>query len=117
MGAAYTYRPTRALAFSGGLGAGYVFPLMNRPDDASSVSIAGQGMVHGLFGGAGAHSFESAAGVSVLTNPSVSDPASLLPSVFLGYRYQPLDGGVVVRSGLGWLYGGIGRSGSVGYAF
>jgi hypothetical protein len=114
VGLAYSYRPYRALALSGGLGAsaivfGGVVP-----------TFGGQAMVHGLFGPDGAHSFEVAGGVSsFFVFERNREPLWLgSPAAFLGYRYHPLDESVLVRTGVAWNYGfGFGVNVSLGYAF
>ncbi len=99
---------------SGGLGVGAIIFMEVVP------TFGGQLMAHGLFGPTGSHSFELAAGASsfVLVRRSGDLEAYGAPAGFVGYRYQPLDGGTLVRAGVGWNYGiGFGANLSLGYAF
>ena len=114
LGVAYAYRPLRGFAVSGGLGVGAIIFMEVVP------TFGGQLMAHGLFGPTGSHSFELAAGASsfVVVRRSGDLEAYGAPAGFVGYRYQPLDGGTLVRAGVGWNYGiGLGANLSLGYAF
>lgn len=122
LGVTYAFRPLRGLAVSAGIGGSYL-TLIN-----TSALYGGQVMVHGLFGGAGAGSFEVAGGAAVVVadgaaslltqQHSANGDVSVTPSAFAGYRYQPLGGGLLFRVGAGWSYGnGVGASVSVGGAF
>ncbi len=122
IGASFEYRPIRAFSVSGGLGYGL---------SVVGQSIAAQVAAHGLFGPPGPHSFEVSVGVAptyifdalcFFCGEETPDPRGvILPSAFLGYRYQAMDtseDGVVLRVGPGWNYGtGIGLDLSLGYAF
>ena len=114
LGVAYAYRPLRGFAVSGGLGVGAIIFMEVVP------TFGGQLMAHGLFGPTGSHSFELAAGASsfALIRRSGDLEGYGAPAGFVGYRYQPLDGGTLVRAGVGWNYGiGLGANLSLGYAF
>ena len=114
LGVAYAYRPLRGFAVSGGLGVGAIIFMEVVP------TFGGQLMAHGLFGPTGSHSFELAAGASsfALIRRSGDLEAHGAPAGFVGYRYQPLDGGTLIRAGVGWNYGiGLGANLSLGYAF
>lgn len=106
----YAFRPWRGLAFSVGFGGAMVltFP----------ASYGGQTQVHVMVGPPGPHSFEVAAGVcaGMFVNsigggsPESTEPAGrfdVMPVGFLGYRYQPMAGGFMLRAGLAsqFLYG------------
>lgn len=121
LGVSYSYRPVRGFAVSAGFGVSYATVIL-----ASLTLYGGQVMVHGLLGGDGPSSFEIAGGAALtasegswyFSTTSSSGGVSLTPSMFLGYRYQPLSGGVLFRVGAAWSYGiGIGASLSVGFAF
>lgn len=123
LGVSYAFRPLRGLAVSVGFGESYMKLLGDEWE-----CFGGQVMVHGLFGGAGASSLEIAGGAAVVV---AEGSASLLvqgrrdngelgvsPAAFLGYRHQPLDGGILFRLGAAWSYGnGVGASVSLGGAF
>ena len=114
LGVAYAYRPLRGFAVSGGLGVGAIIFMEVVP------TFGGQLMAHGLFGPTGSHSFELAAGASsfALIRRSGDLEGYGAPAGFVGYRYQPLDGGTLIRAGVGWNYGiGLGANLSLGYAF
>ena len=108
LGLNYEYRFVRGFSLSGGLGAGYAF---------GGFVVGGPGaqvLAHGLFGGASSHSFEAALGAAVLGG---KQPV-VMPATFLGYRFQPLDGGALFRLGAGWSFvAGFGLSLSGGWAF
>lgn len=117
----YSYRPLRVFAVSIGGGISNAFGFFTEVS-----AVGGQVMVHGLFGGASAHSFEAAGGVSVIdTNATLfcsgctsARRVEAMPAAFLGYRYHPLDGGFFFRGGAAWDLGlGIGASVSFGAAF
>lgn len=83
-------------------------------------------MLHALLGGNSDSSFEVAGGVfvggatgNVFFDTTYRNIGVLVePTVFAGYRYQPLDGGALFRFGAGWSYGfGMGLSASIGAAF
>lgn len=121
VGLNYSYRPFRGFAVSLGAGLSAAFA-----GSAGAAAVGGQMMAHGLFGGAGSHSFELAGGLSVVSTSSTifcsscDDGTRLaaLPSAFLGYRYHPLDGGFLFRAGAAWEFGlGIGAHLSFGGAF
>lgn len=121
VGLSYSYRPLRGFAVSLGAGLSGVIAL-----STGVAAVGGQMMAHGLFGGAGSHSFELAGGLSVVsTNSGIfcsscdsSNRLAAVPSAFLGYRYHPLDGGFLFRAGLAWEYGlAIGAHLSFGGAF
>lgn len=121
VGLNYSYRPLRGFAVSLGAGLSAAFAGF-----AGAAAVGGQMMAHGLFGGAGAHSFELAGGLSVVSTSSAifcsscddSTRLAALPSAFLGYRYHPLDGGFLFRAGAAWEFGlGIGAHLSFGGAF
>lgn len=120
VGLNYSYRPLRGFAVSLGAGLSAAFAGF-----AGAAAVGGQMMAHGLFGGAGSHSFELAGGLSVVsTNSGIfcsdcdSSRLAALPSAFLGYRYHPLDGGFLFRAGAAWEFGlGIGAHLSFGGAF
>lgn len=121
LGVTYAYRPMRSLAVSVGFGMAYATVIL-----ASLTAYGGQVMVHGLLGGDSPSSFEIAAGAALtsteanwqFTVGSSGSDLSVTPSAFLGYRYQPMNGGFVFRVGGAWSYAiGIGVSLSFGYAF
>lgn len=121
VGLSYSYRPLRGFAVSLGAGLSGVIAL-----SSGVAAVGGQMMAHGLFGGAGSHSFELAGGLSVVsTNSGIfcsscdsSTRLAAVPSAFLGYRYHPLDGGFLFRAGAAWEYGlAIGAHLSFGGAF
>lgn len=120
LGVNYACRPIQGIALSVGVGGSYLTLLGDE-----STLYGAQVMVHGLLGGAGASSFEVAGGAAMVV---ADGRASLLaqphrangewgatPAAFVGYRHQPLDGGLLFRLGLGWSYGnGVGVSVSLG---
>lgn len=117
----YSFRPLRGLAFSVGVGYAHAIALI-----AEVSSVGGQAMAHLLVGSESPHSFEVAAGLSVIeTNARLlcddcdgTRRVAALPAGFLGYRYQPLDGGLLFRVGGAWDLGlGIGLQASFGAAF
>lgn len=123
LGVTYAHRPLRGLAVSVGFGGSYMTLLRD-----TSALYGGQVMVHGLFGGAGAGSFEVASGAAVMVadgtasvltqRRTASGDVAVTPSAFVGYRHQPLGGGLLFRVGIGWSYGnGVGPSASVGGSF
>jgi hypothetical protein len=121
VGVNYSYRPFRGFAVSLGAGLSALFTGIG-----GVTAAGGQMMAHGLFGGAGSHSFELAGGLSVVsTNSEIfcsscdsSNRLAALPSAFLGYRYHPLDGGFLFRAGAAWEFGlGVGAHLSFGGAF
>jgi hypothetical protein len=121
VGLSYSYRPLRGFAVSLGAGLSGFIAL-----SSGVAAVGGQMMAHGLFGGAGSHSFELAGGLSVVsTNSGIfcsscdsSSRLAAVPSAFLGYRFHPLDGGFLFRAGVAWEYGlAIGAHLSFGGAF
>lgn len=122
IGISYAFRPIRGFAISAGFGYGSANGLI-----VTAKGYGGQLLAHLLLGGPSSHSFELALGGALMriegdlifdeTDPT--DPVlRILPSAFLGYRYQPLDGGLLVRGGGAWSFGyGIGFSASVGASF
>lgn len=124
VGVAAEWRPSRWFATSLGAGLGIV--------TGPSVIPAGQLMAHGLAGPSeSAHSFEFALGLNagVVISSAVfpggveetyADPL-VLPAVFAGYRYHPVEGGLVIRGGVSYQYGVAvflpAPCVSVGYAF
>ena len=121
VGVNYSYRPLRGFAVSLGAGLSALFTGVG-----GITAVGGQMMAHGLFGGAGSHSFELAGGLSVVsTNSGIfcsscdsSNRLAAVPSAFLGYRYHPMDGGFLFRAGAAWEFGlGVGAHLSFGGAF
>lgn len=121
VGLNYSYRPLRGFAVSLGAGLSAAFAGF-----AGAAAVGGQMMAHGLFGSADAHSFELAGGLSVVNTTSAifcsdcdgSTRLAAVPSAFIGYRYHPMDGGFLFRSGVAWEFGlGIGVHLSFGGAF
>ncbi len=123
-GVSLSYRPWRYFAVSGGFGVSTLLPFA----EPSTTTMGGQFLGHLLLGGDGPGSFELAGGVAPVevTTYLMDDQGQVapgkyltaLPAAFLGYRRQPLDGGLLVRTGIGWSYGlGAGLSLSLGYAF
>ncbi|MFO0609243.1 MAG: hypothetical protein U0324_39125 [Polyangiales bacterium] len=123
LGVAYAYRPLRGVAVSVGAGGSY-FTLLR----ANDAFYGAQLMVHGLIGGDGAGSFEVAGGAAVVVADGGASlfaqghvahgAVAVSPAAFMGYRYQPLAGGLLFRLGAGWSYGnGVGLSAAVGGSF
>ncbi|MFO0628825.1 MAG: hypothetical protein U0325_24840 [Polyangiales bacterium] len=133
VGLNYSYRPIRAFAVSVGggvstlsvpcwclnFGSGTSCGCEAREESAGG----GQAMAHLLLGGASVN-FELGLGLAVVVTNSVflhgssAERVSLYPSVFVGLRVQPVNGGILVRFGGAWEYGlATGISASVGAAF
>ncbi|MFO0626856.1 MAG: hypothetical protein U0325_14685 [Polyangiales bacterium] len=121
VGLNYSYRPFRGFAVSVGAGLSAAFAGFG-----SVSAVGGQMMAHGLFGGAGSHSFELAGGLSVVSTTSTifcgscdeTTRLAALPSAFLGYRFHPMNGGFLFRAGAAWEFGlGVGAHLSFGGAF
>jgi hypothetical protein len=120
------YRALPGMAVSGGFGLGSVSFL----GLAKFTNVGGRVMVHGITGKKKGH-FESAAGIGiyswkvapgVLTKGALGDVEEKLgtkaaPELFIGYRLQPPDGGVLFRIGFAYSHNGPGISSSLGYSF
>lgn len=122
IGLHYAFRPVRGFAISAGIGTGAATGIL-----VSASGWGGQALAHFLLGGPSSHSFEVAAGAALMkvtgsvifSDAEDEDPQlRVFPSAFLGYRYQPLAGGLLMRAGGAWSFGyGIGLSASVGFSF
>lgn len=120
IGVQYEYRPIRGFSLSFGLGLSVAVGIV-----VNARAFGGQMLLHGLVGGDSPSSFEIAAGLSVMTSDAtlifsdtVTREVGVAPALFLGYRFQPLDGGALFRVGGAWSYAfGIGLSCSVGVSF
>ncbi len=114
-GVSYAWRPVRAFAVSGGVGASYV----TLPRWEVGVLGGAQVMLHLLLPAdtGGVWSVEVAAGGALMVR---LDDAEVVPfpAAFAGVRRQPLDGGFLLRLGFTWIYGyGLGVGLSAGVAF
>jgi len=135
LGLNFGYRPFRGFAVS--FGAGWS-ENKGWPTPSGQITAWGaQVAMHGLFGGESAHSFELAGGIGLVnswgmltTGGSFSfsfssssssrtvDGLEAAPVGFIGYRYHPLDGGFLFRTGIGLELGyGMGLNLSFGGAF
>jgi hypothetical protein len=121
----YAYRPLRMLAISAGVGVSGVVGIAG---GGGTSAYGGQAMAHLLFGGDSAHSFELALGGGlVFSNDGflcVSECGgptrglAVAPATQVGYRFHPLDGGFLFRTGVAWELGlGVGVNLSFGGAF
>jgi len=121
----YAYRPLRMLAISAGFGVSGVVGILG---GSGSSAYGGQAMVHLLFGGDGAHSFELGLGGALVLSDDgflcvsgcdgVARGLTLAPTTQLGYRYHPMQGGFLFRTGVAWELGlGVGVNLSFGGAF
>lgn len=148
LGVAGEYRPVRFFSISAGLGAGLgVDDYLDQGQigrgayDVTTQLLGLEVMGHFLFGTAasGPHSLELAFGGSVgalrqdgkidertsggriLTEDIYGDGFGFYPSGALAYRFHPLDGGLVFRTGASINYGARGYVPlpmvSLGYAF
>lgn len=115
----YSYRPIKMFALSVGFGAASIFFV------GEAHGSGGQVQGHLLLGRMGDSSFELHAGValmratfSFLGGESSTPSFGVLPAFGLGYRYQPMDGGLLFRIGGAWSYGfGMGIQASIGATF
>ena len=114
----YRAAPWLAISGGGGLGVSNLVVVSYR-------TIGGRVMAHAVAGKRNNH-FEAALGAGVYTfqvihrllNDSARDSwAEVLPEAFIGYRYQPSNGGILVRFGLGITHSAPGLNASIGYSF
>ena len=112
---AFEYRPTRSLSLSAGYGVAY-FSVLARLSGAAH----GPRVQAHLLAGGDSHNFEFALGghTPLFLGEDGRAPFILWPSASIGYRYHPVDGGLMVRAGLAYTHGvSIGPSMSLGAAF
>ncbi len=115
----YSFRPFKFFAVSAGVGASSLFFI------SEFHGIGGQLQAHLLLGRMGDSSFELHGGVALvrttfrfLTTEPPTPSMTALPALGLGYRYQPMDGGLLFRFGGAWSYGfGMGIQASIGATF
>lgn len=93
VGMGFSYRPLASLAFDAGLGW-----FTWTPERSTVTGLTPSLSVSGLLGRHN-HSFELGAGAAVvITTESGNEEVTPVLGPHLGYRYQPVDGGLFVRA-------------------
>lgn len=110
VGLTYNYQPLRSFAVSLGVGTSVFSSLCIFSCPSPITSAGAQAMAH-FFSGWQSSNFEFALGVALVETSGAflyddgSRGLRVYPSTFLGYRFQPLQGGFLFRVGAAWEYG------------